>query len=77
MTASGIVERGVSRMMEKDRSREQQPAPEHHFEATRNDVARLDRVFPVIGRAAGAKDQSMFGTTPQSTIRLQKNHSCG
>jgi ferritin-like metal-binding protein YciE len=55
-----LVEKGLPTMIEKAGSPELRAALEHHLEETRNHVARLERVFSVIGREPDTKTNDIF-----------------
>jgi ferritin-like metal-binding protein YciE len=55
-----LVEKGLPTMIEVASSRELRSALEQHLQETRNQVARLERVFSAIGVAPDTKTNDVF-----------------
>ena len=55
-----LVEKGLPTMIEKASSSELRSALEQHLQETRNQVARLERVFSVIGKEPATKTNEIF-----------------
>jgi ferritin-like metal-binding protein YciE len=55
-----LVEKGLPEMIESATSRELRSAFEQHLQETRNQVARLERVFSAIGVSPDTKKNAIF-----------------
>ena len=55
-----LVEKGLPTMIESASSRELRSALEQHLQETRNQVARLERVFSAIGTSPDTKTNDIF-----------------
>lgn len=55
-----LVEKGLPTMIEAASSRELRSALEQHLQETRNQVARLERVFSAIGQSPDTKTNDIF-----------------